>query len=419
MKLQQVRPLLMASMSVLISTVAVAQSSDEGVWQQQIIASVKSHPLIIAQTATLNAQQARAQGKRQSLYNPELNTSYERERNANNYQVGISQTIDWWDKGDVLNRSADNESLSAQLAYDLLLINTTADLLRAIVKRNTTARQFEFSKQQEQRVYTLIEQIKERRSAGDLGQIDSQLALLTLSQNFNQTAQTIERFEDAKMGVKRLLPNANAAIYSIPDSFWLIDVTRVSPRLASEHPQVLLAQSQWNEQREKITLAKISAKGDPTIGLSVGRNGLDNTVGVNFSMPLNVRNNYSHNIVSAQNDALSLEFMLKNTLIDQRASLTKARNIVASYQQRLAYQRDAGLIFSEKTNEQTIALLKKQWKTGDVNTADYLIAMQQISDGWLATIAQQASHQIAVIDYLEQSGTLMMSISSAVIPTKK
>lgn len=417
MKIQQVMKPLALSIAVLFSAVSTAELSQN--WQQQVLNSVKSHPLLTAQSATLAAQQARANGKRQALYNPELSTGFEKEGQQNNYQVGISQTLDWWNKSDVLGRSADYEMLTAQLEYDVVFMSTLADLLRSLVNHNAATKRIEFAQQQEKRVYSLIDQIKERRQVGDLGQIDSQLALLTLSKNFNITAQAIESFEQANMDVNRLLPTSNAFIFNIPTDFWTLDLNAISPRNVNEHPIVLLAQSKWNEQREDAKLMKLTTKGDPTLGFTVGRNGRDNIVGVNLSMPLNVRNNYSSNVISAEQDALSLEVLLQNTVNDQQVGFKKARNIIASYQQRLSYQQENGLLFSKSDNENTIALLKNQWKSGDVNTADYLIAMTQVAEGWGATIDLQASYQIAIVDYLEQSGLLVNYVSSTLASSKQ
>jgi len=417
MKIQQVMKPLTLSIALLFSAASTAQLSNS--WQQQVLKSVKNHPLLTAQSATLAAQQARANSKRQALYNPELSTGFEKEGQQNNYQVGISQTLDWWDKGDVLGRSADYEVLTAQLEYDVVFISTLADLLRSLVTHNAAAKQLAFIQQQEQRVYSLISQIKERRKVGDLGQIDSQLALLTLSKNFNVTAQTIESFEQAKMDVNRLLPTKNTFVYDFPTNFWALNLNVISMRNVNKHPIVLLAQSKWNEQREQANLTKLMSKGDPTIGLTMGRNGNDNTIGVNLSMPLNVRNNYSNEVISAEQDALSLEVLLQNTVNNQRAGFNKAKNIIASYQHRLSYQQENDVLFSEKDNERTIALLKKQWKSGDVNTADYLIAMTQVADGWMATIDLKASYQIATIDYLEQSGLLVSYLSSTQTSSKQ
>ena len=64
-------------------------------------------------------------------------------------------------------------------------------------------------------------------------------------------------------------------------------------------------------------------------------------------------------------------------------------------------------------DEQTSSdmLIAKLWRSGEINTNDYLMSIQQISDGKLAGIDMQEAYQLALIDALTQSGQLIDFIS--------
>jgi len=75
-----------------------AQSTD---WQYWLSAQIQKHPDMIAAREQLLGNNAKADAIEQPLYNPELSSELERNGKQNNYQLGIRQTIDWWDRREV------------------------------------------------------------------------------------------------------------------------------------------------------------------------------------------------------------------------------------------------------------------------------------------------------------------------------
>ena len=79
------------SLAILINIQSVNAQTTSTSWLSM---QINKHPDIIAAKEEMNAVFSNAEGNKQPLYNPELETGYEREGDANNYSIGINQTID-------------------------------------------------------------------------------------------------------------------------------------------------------------------------------------------------------------------------------------------------------------------------------------------------------------------------------------
>ena len=87
--------LICFSLSVIFSQSIIAAqeqstNSTKEVWLAQ---QVNKHPDIVSARETMNAIFSMAQGNKQPLYNPDLQTGYEREGDANNFTIGLNQRL--------------------------------------------------------------------------------------------------------------------------------------------------------------------------------------------------------------------------------------------------------------------------------------------------------------------------------------
>jgi outer membrane protein TolC len=143
---------------------------------------INKHPDIIAAKEEMNAVFSNAEGNKQPLYNPELETGYEREGNANNYSIGINQTIDLWDKRETKEQQANFSLTQASKHFDFLVQEKTAQALQALITWQAAKKQAVIAQKQEKQLETLLDIVKDRQKAGDLGQVDAELTFLSLSQ---------------------------------------------------------------------------------------------------------------------------------------------------------------------------------------------------------------------------------------------
>ncbi|WDD99228.1 TolC family protein [Thalassomonas actiniarum] len=400
-----------ASASALDSRTAQAFSSAEkggqsqvswGLWLQQ---QIEQHPDIIAAQAAVNARLSMADGKDKRLYNPELATEFEQEGANDNFTLAINQTIDWWDKRSVRMKQGDYDRLAAGQEYKQLLQEKTAEVLHSLVKWQSVNALAELARSQENQLNTLLNLVEQRQESGDLSQVDAELAYLSLSQKLNTTAQAQAQLQRVEAGLRQLLPGWNAASGQIPERFWSLgDVN--NPVNLDNHPGILAAKARWQALKQQAVIARLETKADPTFGLSAGKSGGDDVVALSFSMPLNINNDFSNEARAANQEAASVEALYRSVIRKQQFSLQASQAVFLEYQKK--YQR--WLDVMQGRAERTSRLLAAQWQSGDISTSEYLLALQQRSEGLQAGIELRTAYQGAKIDWLLQTGEIDLVI---------
>ena len=104
--------------SVFFSGGAFAALPD-AIWRNWFVTQIEQHPDVIAAKENMNSVFSTAENLEQPLYNPELETEYEREEESNNYRIGFSQTVDWWDKRGVRRQQAIFNRSTAMQAFQV------------------------------------------------------------------------------------------------------------------------------------------------------------------------------------------------------------------------------------------------------------------------------------------------------------
>ncbi len=125
-------------------------------------------------------------------------------------------------------------------------------------------------------------------------------------------------------------------------------------------------------------------------------------LGVTFSMPLNIRNNYSAQARAANQQAIAAEANFRSVMRKQRFAIQSSTDTLITYQKN--YQRWQQLMNGR--GKRSGDLLQKQWQSGDVSTTEYLLALQQRAEGLNAGIELQSQFQLSQIDWLLQVGQI-------------
>jgi outer membrane protein, heavy metal efflux system len=387
-----------------------SEAGQSQAWQNWLKNQIESHPEVVAAKQQLKAKLFEADGRTQPLYNPELETEFERLDSADNYRIGINQTLDVWGKRSNRRQQAEFLRLEAKQAYAQTYQEKLAEALSVLAIYQASKARFLLAQQQEQQINTLFQLVKNRQKAGDLGQIEVNFSLASLAQRLNETAQAMADFRTAETQAWELFPNLPSNKSVVPAQLWQVNVGSVSSESSSNslesHPRVLLAKAQWDIQKEAAELARLDTKVDPTLGINAGRDGDEDVVGLTFSIPLNVRNNFSAERRAADEQALSAEAAYLAVRRKQQYQIQAAASIAQQYQKQL--QRLKSLL--QQSNEQSLKLLEQQWRTGDLSTNDYLFALQQNMAGVLSGIELQEKFQLAVIDWLKASGQVKTRI---------
>jgi outer membrane protein, heavy metal efflux system len=374
--------------------------------QPWLAQQVNQHPDIISARETMNAVFSMAEGNKQPLYNPELETGYEREGDANNFTIGISQTIDWWDKRETKTQLADLSLTQASKHFGYLVQEKTAQALQALATWQAAKKQSVLALRQEDQLGILLEIVTRRQQSGDLGQVDAELTFLSLTQMLNITAQTQVKLKQAEAQLKELLQDWTPDKIDFPEQGLTVNNYEISPQWLEQHPLVVEARIQWQISKGDAQLALLETKAEPTIGVSAGKEDKENVLGVTFSMPLNIRNDFSAQARAANQQSIAAEANFRSIHRKQKYAIQAATDTLKTYQK--SYQRWQKLM--DGRGKRSGDLLKIQWQSGDLSTTEYLLALQQRAEGLNAGIELQNQFQLSQIDWLLQIGQLNQAI---------
>ncbi|NOZ42416.1 MAG: TolC family protein [Alphaproteobacteria bacterium] len=375
-------------------------------WGYWFRSQINRHPDVIAAKERMYAALSIADSLERPLYNPELDSSYEREGRYNNYRLGLSQRLDWWGKRDTRKQQARYSRTAARQAYKLAILRKSAAGLRALIEWDAAGQQSVLALRQEEQLGTLLNLVRSRRKSGDIGQVDVEMAFLGLSQKLNDAARAQARIKQAEARLQEALPGWSSAGLTIPENFWTIDMQKNRPRRVDEYPLVAAARAKWEVMKKRAALARLQARAEPTVRLSAGKSADDTVVGVTLSIPLNVRNNYSAQTRAAQRRMFAAEAGYRAVRRRQQMAIRASAAALNEYRKR--YQR--WRILMAGRGQRSGNLLEKQWRSGDMSTTEYLLALQQRTEGLVAGIELRTQYQLARIDWLFQSGQMKAAL---------
>ena len=390
-------------------------SPGEASWNTWLLRQIDDHPDLVAARQHMNATFSHGDDMTRPLYNPEFETAYERQGDANNYRFGIRQTFDWWDKRGERTLQSESVKVAARQAYLQTRQDKLAQALRALVRWEAAGERYQLAIEQEEQLDALIALVKRRQRAGDLGQIDVELTLLTLSQRLYDTAQAMSAFQEAEATLRELLPAWLPGQQAIPVGTWVTEtLISTDDGWLDDHPSVLAAKAQWEIQQQQAQLTRLEAKAEPTVGFDAGREDTDAVVGLTLSVPLNVRNNYSARTRAASQQALSAEAAYRAVRRQLRYALQADSAVVEQYRAQVTRWHS---LMSER-RDQSRRLLERQWNAGDLSTTEYLLTLQQGMDGLMAGISLNEQYRLAVVRWLSTSGQVVARLSTSSVETK-
>ena len=386
-----------------------AQGSE---WANWLASQVQQHPDVLAAREQWQGVNARADATTRPLYNPELSSELERSGDDTNFRVGVQQTIDWWDKQSSNTHQARYVRVEAEAMYRQQVLDKTFEALTALVDWNSANQTARITETQQKQLNELLSLVESRLQAGDLSSIDAELTFLSLLQQLAQAAEVDAELRKTELVVRELLPQWTPSQNGIPDEFWPSNIQSIQNKELLKLPTVASARARWQSLEEKSELARLSAKAEPTIGISVGRDGGDNALGLSFSIPWNVRNDYSAEVRVADQAELEAEAHFQSAFRKQQFALQAAEAVWKSYNKQ--YSQWLSLVRGRLEN--SAELLERQWRSGDLSTTDYLLALNQRSESLLAGIKLEKQTQLALAEVLKQSGYLLNETVSAIKP---
>lgn len=361
---------------------------------------LRDNPQVLAAQAALSAAKARERGAQRPLFNPELELDGERADVTTGF-VGINQTVDWGDKRKARARVASFSVDEAESRLTEARLQVAAALLRRLGELDTAQALDALGA----RRLTLMEEFaaltERRHKAGDIGQLDLELARISAMDASLRKAQTASDAVEAEQNLVAVVGESRAAWPPLPDRFGALDLDPSQvDEIVSNIPAIRSQRLRVAALRATVRVRDRERVPDPTIGVRGGAESSDLLVGINLSVPLFVRNDFRAELDAASADLLEAEKRLQDRFLSARSRLR------SSFQRYLLTER-AWQGWTEQGRpslRRQMALLKKSWRAGELDTTQYLVQLTQALETRRSAIELHGRLRQAWFDWLAASG---------------
>lgn len=384
--------------------VSLAYASDTGGTHRLINIvdhAIQSNPEILAARAAVDAAQSRLAGSVLPLNNPELELEGER-TDIDSYRLGINQTLDWHDKQDALQQVAETRVAAARQRLQALELTKTAELLASIGEIVGQRQIRQLASERTESLARFAQLAERRHRAGDIPLAELELARLSLAEARMQQARSAAALVEAERAFLALSGLPLPEDVALPDRHEAGKPPGDDTAIASNHPAVKSAQASARIARTEIRATDQGRKADPILGLAAGREGRENLIGLSLSIPLQLRNDFRHEVAAAEAESLRAEQEAQQVFRDTMARLQTAR-------QRYRLIADAWSVWASQGKaslQQHLALLEHLWQTGELSSADYLLQIQQSLNTRITATEFQGERWRAWVDWLSASAGL-------------
>jgi cobalt-zinc-cadmium efflux system outer membrane protein len=360
-----------------------------------------SHPQMIRAKSKFDAAKAEAMAKQQPLYNPELVVELGR-TTENTGIVGLSQTFDWSGKADALSTIGQQELLaaSAELKETELLLQI--DLLRKLAsfsyekKRSALANK---SKSLMERFYKIA---IERQQVGEIAQVEVDLIELARLNAIIRTNESQASLSSSKQSLEYFTSVPITNWPSMPSTLPAVPVVENVNQLLLQHPSIKKYESEVHASESEHLLSQRNQNADPTVGLRAGVNDGDNYVGLDFSIPLYVRNSYGSETQASRQRVIEAESTFDDALRQSKYTLNSALiQYRANYNSWQDWQKSGVM-----TIERGTVNLEAMWEAGELDTTEYLIQLRESLNARSMILQTEYQAWLSWFDWLASSGVV-------------
>ncbi len=361
----------------------------------------ESHPGIQAAQSAIDAARARGDAAGKPIYNPELEVDAERTA-VNTISIGINQTIDWGDKRGAQRQMGNSEVRIAQAELASLHQQVASEVLTALASYQSAQEQRQLARRYSELMGQLVETTEQRYAAGDLGQLDVALARVAYSESRMQVAR-----REAEVATQQasLVAASGLSLSQWPGLPSPPPAPPAEPQrdvLLAKLPQLIAQQARIANARGSIELARASRSADPTIGLRGGAEENDLLLGLNFSIPLNVRNNYTAQVTAASQQAVQEEKILLDLYRLAASHFDGSLSVYRLTHRAWRQWQDAG----QGNLTQQLSLVQRIWEAGELSTTNYLLQTGQNIKTQITAAELKGDLRLAWVEWLRASGQI-------------
>ncbi len=367
-------------------------------WLQQ---NVDAHPAVMAAKSQIQASDARLRAADKALFNPELEFDAE-DIDVKTTQLGISQEIDWGDQRGSRTQLAQQQKTITYLNYVETRQNLAAEILAALAEWRSTQSLQQLAEKRLQLMSRFVDLAEQRYAAGDLNQVERDLATLAMSEARFQSAIAQATLVASRQSLIALTSEDTTQWPDFPQSLTRLPAEQDDQKILDTLPAIQRAKTQILAAQAEVELSRSEGSANPTISVRGGKEGDVSLIGLNLSIPLQLRNNFQAEIDAANAEYIAVQSEAKNVYRQVRSRLQSARS---AYQlSEAAWQ--AWLQSGARSLNQQIGLLQRLWKAGELNTTDYLVQLKQALDTQTSALEQRSMMWNNWTEWLIASGQI-------------
>ena len=359
---------------------------------------LEGHPAYLAAKAELDRASAQARASGQPLYNPEIEVEYEDATDITK-TLGLSQTFDWSGKRRASRKVGDASIRVAQASLAQIRQQLLTELLTELSQLQTATASADLATRRISLLTEFLQLAKRRFAAGDIASSDVDLAQLALSEARMQAAVLNADVSTARAKVNALVAAPTAGWPALPD----LPVAAAAGSLEQwleQLPAMRQAAAESAAAKAGIQLAQKRRRADPTLALRGGKEEDNTLIGVTASIPLFVRNTFRSEVDAANAEAIRAEQRYYDLLRRARAEFQSAEQRYRLTRAALKDWQQSG----QKSLHGRVRLLKQLWQTGEIDTTDYLVQLQQTLDTESASVDLLRTTWQAWVAWLAASG---------------
>ena len=410
-----VSPFSWAAENDATPTFQLITESPNGDLKNFVITAVNDNPRVNAAKFALNASEFSLLAAGKPLYNPELGFESENTE-IQTRTIGISQTLDWSGKRSARKKISAADNKMALEQYKQIWQDVSINVLSALASNQTSLERRELTTQQVDLMQQFYELAEKRYAVGDLSLIELNLAKLVYSDARMQGATSAAEAVDKQQRLFMLSFNTPEIQRPALDT----NLKEIS-KLMDPQSQILLlpsvraAKFRLESSKASVLLAKKQRRVDPTIGISGGKEGDENLVGLTFSIPIPIRNTYKNEERAANQQFLQQEQLFMNVRWRAQTRLTSADS-------RYRIALDAWkewLTVGQSSLEQQHQQLRRLWTSGDLSTTDFLVQANQTINTQNSALELRHSLWQAWFEWLAASGQVNQWLGLPAINSKQ
>jgi outer membrane protein, heavy metal efflux system len=363
--------------------------------------SLLDHPDLLAAKADIQSAKATLRASDQAIYNPKIEFDYEDAQEKTKI-VGISQTIDWGDQQGSRSGVANARLKRALANYEVATQSIISKLLSGFAEYQTNSELAGLSRET-LALMREFKQIAERRyQAGDLNQVELNLARLAYNQALMEQAGALSSATEARENLRAILGVFPTTLPALPEHLPGPDLKDDLQAFLQQLPAIRGQLAGVQAARQQVELRKSEKAWDPTISVTAGSEGDADLLGFNLSIPINVRNTFSAEVDAAQQELIASEQRTQIVYRDTRGRLVMTAERYANLLNAWNSWREN----SRNSVTQQLQLIKQLWQTGDISASDYLLQLKQALETQAAGLQLRNQLWQVAFDWMSQTNTI-------------